>query len=792
MRLLLILLAACLSAAPFESCDYRDDVAAAAAWRPIEGSPQARSLTEAGRSALRLDCPFATFKGSRVYWDHPLAVDLTRAEGLRFDIRCRDLGPISAFHLYLETKSGWYNASFIPQRPGQWQTIELRKADFHIEGKPTGWSELRTLRLAAYRAGESDTSFEVRDIRPLGVLGEDTHILLINASEAGERFDTVTSRFLSAQGIRHAQATEAEITPDLLARAGLVILPNNGKLPPTTVDTLVAYLENGGRLLAFYSLPAKLQAAAGFAPGKHLKPAEKGVFAAIRPVGPDLIGAPSNTQQSSWNIISSQPVAGRSHAVAEWLNAAGQPSGYPAVLASSNAVLMTHVLLDEDRAHKSQLLLAMVGHLLPSIWHETIAARLSRLDTMGQHADFAAACAYVRSRAPADSEAIRRLDDAIRLHTASRAQEKAQAYTDALKSADEAYARFEEAYCLAHPAKPGEFRAVWCHNAYGVKGRTWDDAIANLKANGFTAIMPNMLWGGVAFYPSEVLPVAAGVADKGDQIAECLAACRKYGLQIHVWKVDWNLGHEVPAAFVARLRAEHRLQQSDTGEEEPWLCPSHPLNGQLEHDALVEVARKYPVDGIHFDYIRYPDGHHCFCPGCRTRFETSLGSTLAQWPADVRPKGVHHEEWIKFCQENINQVVRTTSEDVRKVRPGIKVSAAVFRQWDQDSRVVMQDWKLWCARGWLDFVCPMDYTESETGYAGWLRLQKTWAGPAGLVPGIGISSSHSSLSPDATIRQIELTRAHGTGGFILFNYGEREAREMIPLLGLGPTKSTTK
>jgi uncharacterized lipoprotein YddW (UPF0748 family) len=297
-----------------------------------------------------------------------------------------------------------------------------------------------------------------------------------------------------------------------------------------------------------------------------------------------------------------------------------------------------------------------------------------------------------------------------------------------------------------------------------------------------------MLWGGVAYYPSKVLPVAADLATRGDQVAECLAACRKHGLQIHVWKVDWNLGRDVPKEFVAKLRAEHRLQMSDTGEEEPWLCPSNPLNAALERDALVEVARNYAVDGIHFDYIRYPDARHCFCPPCRARFEHVSGKRVGNWPADVQPKGAVREEWIKWCQENINTVVRTTSEEVRKVRPGIKVSAAVFRQWDRDSRSVMQDWKLWCERGWLDFVCPMNYTESEAGYENWIRQQKQWAGPAGLVPGIGITSSHTTLAPDATVRQIEITRRYETQGFILFNFGEREAKEIIPTLGLGPTK----
>lgn len=791
MRLaLLTLFATCAlrAAAPIVSGDYPDDAAAAKAWRAVEGSPAARIGQDDIAHVLRLDCNFRTNPRARVYWDHKVELDLSDAEGVRIELRCRDRAPIAQFHVYFDVPGGWYNASFTPQRTAEWTTVEIRKDEAKTEGNPAGWGKIRTIRLAAYRAEDKDASFEVRSIRKLGQLGEDTHILLVKTPDAKERFDERLSRQLAARGLRHASATEAELTPATLAKAGLLILPNNTRLSEEATDAIEGYLANKGRLLAFYSLPPRLLTATGIGPGKHLLADPKGKFASIRPVGDGLTGAPGVTAQASWNIISHQPVAGRSRTVAEWFDEAGQPAGFPAIIASDNAVLMTHVLLDDDKANKAQLLLAMAGHLRPAIWHDSIAAKLRKLDELGDFKDFAAACAFVRARPGATPLALARLEAAIATRAGALAHEQAGRFPMALSQADEAMRLFQEAYCLAHPAKPGEFRAVWCHSAYGVKNRTWDDAVRNLKDNGFTAIFPNMLWGGVAYYPSDVLPVAADIAAKGDQVAECLEACRKHGLQLHVWKVDWNLGRDVPKAFVDRLRAEHRLQRSDTGEEEPWLCPSHPLNAALERDALVEVARKYPVDGIHFDYIRYPDGRHCFCAPCRERFEQATGQAVARWPADVQPKGARREAWIKWCQENINTVVRTTSEEVRKVRPGIKVSAAVFRQWDQDSRVVMQDWKLWCERGWLDFVCPMDYTESETGYDSWVRQQKTWAGPAGLVPGIGITSSRTTLAPDATVRQIEITRRHDTQGFILFNYGEREAREIIPPLGLGPTK----
>jgi uncharacterized lipoprotein YddW (UPF0748 family) len=127
---------------------------------------------------------------------------------------------------------------------------------------------------------------------------------------------------------------------------------------------------------------------------------------------------------------------------------------------------------------------------------------------------------------------------------------------------------------------------------------------------------------------------------------------------------------------------------------------------------MVEVARKYEVDGIHFDYIRYPDGDHCFCTGCRERFERSAGVRFKSWPHDALPGGALQPQWIEWRRGNITAVVKGVSQQARAVKPGIKISAAVFPNWDRDRDSIGQDWTLWCEKGYLDFVCPMDYTTS--------------------------------------------------------------------------------
>lgn len=83
-----------------------------------------------------------------------------------------------------------------------------------------------------------------------------------------------------------------------------------------------------------------------------------------------------------------------------------------------------------------------------------------------------------------------------------------------------------------------------------------------------------------------------------------------------------------------------------SGDSRPWLCPSHPQNQRLEVDSMIEVVKLYHVDGLHFDYIRYPGPHSCFCSGCEKRFQTDTGIKVQNWPEDCH-SGVHKAEYTQ-------------------------------------------------------------------------------------------------------------------------------------------------
>lgn len=780
-----------------ESGSYASEAEAQAAWKPLTGSPPVGISTTAGRHSILFPCSFAAGKLERGVWDKAVSLNLRSGQSIQFEFMCPDSTPVSYFSIYFQSGGGWFHGMFYPEKSGVWSTISIAKSAFVTEGQPSGWDKISGMRISAWRGGDKDTSFQLSNLRQVGVLGADARIAIVRAKSvaaesaerkrAVDRYTETVVQHLETGGVKCAVLDDTDVHANQLASARVVILPFNPTMPEPALAAIASYMTNGGKLLGFYTMPEPLVVAGGMRRASHVRANTEGMFASIVPFGSFIPGAPPRTRQNSWNINPYEPSAGQSRVLAEWRDKNDQPSGYAAVVGSSNLVVVSHVLLNEDPQNKQRLVLSLAGLLDPDVWREAAEAALNTLGRISSYENFSQAYGALVNQGRDKSMASSALARARSLRDEAAEQASRREYVKSTETSAAAAVELETAFCAAQEARLGEFRGFWCHSAFGVKGLSWDEAIRRLATNGFTAILPNMLWGGAAYYQSELLPKAKDLGDKGDQIAECLAACRKYGIELHAWKVNWNLGHAVPEEFLRKMRDEKRLQRSTDDKEEPWLCPSHPENQKLEVASMVELARRYELDGIHFDYIRYPDTEHCYCDGCKERFATSKKVSYEKWPKDVLEGGRHREAWVDWRRANITSVVKAVSEQARTVRPKLKISAAVFPNWNTDRDRIGQDWKLWCEKGYLDFVCPMDYTPSNNNFLNLVGKQVAWAGKVPCYPGIGVSASSSHFGADKVIDQIHIARKTGAGGFVIFNYAVPESTELLPKLGAGIT-----
>ena len=765
-----------------------DAAAARRLFAPMDGTPQAE---RAETGYVRLPVNFAGTRHERVSWDIGIKADLRGSRGVQFDFYCRDLAPFSSFSLYFRSGGGWYHATFSPEEQGVWQRIVVDKADTRVEGKGAGWGAVDTLRLSGWRGGNAATVCAIANLGPAGgrpevlVVRADSNVKQ-DASEArafGEYAGTLSGT-LDRLGVASAQVADTDLASELLEGVKLVALPYNPRVPPGAVEVLRAFVGRGGKLLVCYSLPQGIDSLLGMrATGGAV--AEGGSYSGFARTAQGLKTQPSFAPQGSWRTTVVRAAEGKEgRVIAVWRDARGTDTQIPAITLAPAGAFVGHVWFHPSGEEGVALLRAVVGELVPDVWRQTAEKAFARIGAVAGARDFEALRASLDRQAP--QAAKQALDAAAQERAGAERLLKAGQWSESVEASGRAEAAALRAWCLNQKTAKGERRAFWCHSAFGLGDKGWDESIRLLKASGFNAILPNMLWGGLAYYPSKTLPAYAGLAEKGDQIAQCLAACKKYGVQCHVWKVNWNTGGRAPKAFIGQMRAEGRLQKEYSGEANEWLCPSNPNNQALEVEAMLEVVRNYAVDGVHFDYIRYPGSDACFCDGCRARFEAALGRAVTSWPKDTRTPGELREKWLDFRRSNISAVVRRVAEEARKIRPGVQISAAVFRNWPADRDSVGQDWKLWCDSGWLDFVCPMDYFDSNALFRNVVTAQKGYAGKVPLYPGIGLSCWKNPHDAVKIAEQIGITRGLGLKGFTVFNY-DANAESVLPSLRLGVT-----
>jgi len=273
---------------------------------------------------------------------------------------------------------------------------------------------------------------------------------------------------------------------------------------------------------------------------------------------------------------------------------------------------------------------------------------------------------------------------------------------------------------------------------------------------------------------------------------------KTYGLETHRWMWTMNRGEKDLLAKHPEYYAVSRSGKS-CATQPPYvgyyrfLCPSHPDVPKYLEDKAREQLEKEDVDGLHLDYIRYPDvvlpvnlwdnyqldqsselPDYDFCYS-----EFSKKAFLAETGIDIdnvqRPD--QSLSWKAFRYRQINNVVNKIASVAKEYQKPL--TAAVFPTPDLAKRIVRQDWIHWN----LDGVFPMIYH-------GFYKEPVGWIGQA-VHEGVDALNNKFPLYaglylPDfnnlAELKMgIELAKTNGAAGISLF--GEQEFdKETIELL----------
>ena len=558
---------------------------------------------------------------------------------------------------------------------------------------------------------------------------------------------------------------------------------------PAQMDALTAFVGGGGKLIVCYSSSPDLASLMGVRCGGYQKGSTDGRWSLMRFSDEVPQGVPGSILQTSQNLFVVQPVEGRSRVMAWWCDRQGRQTTEPAWLVSSSGYWMTHVLLaDGDAEAKGRLLLALAAAHDSSLWQPAASRVLQRAKKIGG----ANGAAVLTALAAKVSDPVRRARASASAQMAVSKESEAEALLGAGKgyeawlAANDLRDRMYEVYGMTQSPRRGEIRAVWDRSGMGLYPGDWARTCTLLKDAGFSDLYANVAGAGFAHYASSVLPRSRVFDEQGDQLAACLAAAKPLGLRVHAWLFCFSADGSTQDRLDIFKKRGWLLTNTD-GSARPWLDPAVPEVRNCLVGAVRELAVKYKTDGVHLDFVRYPDFATCLGPTVKARFEKASGRQAADWPEDVK-SGALREMFMRWRADQVSDFVQAAHKAMKREAPGKVLTAAVFGKYPSCLDAVGQDWESWLTIGLVDYVVPMNYTEDKSKYNEWLEQQtRTRKQALKIVSGIGVTAAESRLDAVQVIDQIQAARRAGCAGFALFDLDTTLRQEILPTLRMGTT-----
>ena len=316
-------------------------------------------------------------------------------------------------------------------------------------------------------------------------------------------------------------------------------------------------------------------------------------------------------------------------------------------------------------------------------------------------------------------------------------------------------------------AQEPEVRAVWVDsfNPGLLSPAQIDELVARAKRGNLNTIIAQVRRNAQSLYADSLEDWIENYVppDGFDPLQDLINKAHVEGIEVHAWvnigpiysghplipTASWPCGVPCNSEHVFNkhgwgqpeedywLTRTHPLFQEGTHADFPgerlssglwWLDLGHPAAAQYTLETLLHLLRSYDVDGLHVDYIRYPEmpitqppsGGLSFSTGYNPvsvrRFNASYGLAPGTLPD---PWDVH---WSAWRRDQVQAFVRRLYLEMLYIRPRAKLSAALIAFYRGPNQVeprtfqqteayyrVFQDWNGWMSEGILDLGIPMIY-----------------------------------------------------------------------------------
>lgn len=290
-----------------------------------------------------------------------------------------------------------------------------------------------------------------------------------------------------------------------------------------------------------------------------------------------------------------------------------------------------------------------------------------------------------------------------------------------------------------------EFRGVWIANVGNVdwpsqKGLSAEqqqqeliDLLEMIKRRGLNAVFFQIRNACDAVYESKFEPWSEwltgqqGQSPGYDPLAFAIQECRKRNLEIHAWMNPYRAVTDIRTAslspgHVSQVRPDVLLSYGPLR----MLDPGRPEVRSFVARVVMDVVRRYDIDGIHFDDYFYPYPQKGLAINDNASF------------ANHNRGFTNRADWRR---DNVNLLIEAVSDSIHRVKPWVKFGVSPFGIWQNksssadgsDSRGFeaysgnFSDARKWIQEGWVDYVAPQVYWSIGNKSANYNNLVSWWS-----------------------------------------------------------------